>query len=66
MLLPAVGSVFNFLQVYVNRLQVAKLSGKANNTSKAGVFYWNLNNDSANDNVNIGSQLYLFVINFIN
>jgi len=40
--------------------QVAKLSGNANNGANAGFFYWNLNNTSSNDNVNIRSQLSLF------
>ena len=40
--------------------QVTKLSGNANNDLNAGVTYWNLNNASANDNINIGSQLSLF------
>lgn len=40
--------------------QVAKLSGNATNTANAGVFYWNLNNTSSNDNVNIESQVSLF------
>ena len=29
--------------------QVAKLGGTANNAANAGTFYWNLNNDSANE-----------------
>ena len=41
-------------------LQVAKLSGNANNESKASFFYWNLNNSSTNRNQNISSQLSLF------
>jgi len=40
--------------------QVAKLSGNANNGTNAGTFYWNLNNTSSNDNVNISAQLSLF------
>jgi hypothetical protein len=40
--------------------QVTKLSGNSTNAANAGTFYWNLNNDSANDNVNIGSQVSLF------
>ena len=40
--------------------QVTKLSGNANNDLNAGVTYWDLNNASANDNINIGSQLSLF------
>ena len=40
--------------------QVAKLSGNANNGANAGMFYWNLNNDSGNLNQNIGSQISLF------
>ncbi len=39
--------------------QVAKLGSNANNGLNAGVTYWNLNNSSANDNINIGSQLSL-------
>ena len=40
--------------------RVAKLGGNATNAGIAGTFYWNLNNDAANDNVNISSQLSLF------
>jgi len=48
----------NFYRVIMHH--VAKLGGNANNGSNAGLFYWNLNNDSLNDNVNIGSQVCLF------
>ena len=44
----------------MSQQQVAKLSGNANNAANAGAFYWNLNNTSSNDNVNISSQLCLF------
>jgi len=40
--------------------QVAKLSGNAYTGASAGMFYWNLNNDSGNLNQNIGSQISLF------
>ncbi len=46
----------------MSQQQVAKLSGNANNAANAGIFYWNLNNDSANVNVNIGSQVSLFKV----
>ena len=39
--------------------QVTLLGSNANNSANAGAFYWNLNNDSSNDNANIGSQLSL-------
>ena len=42
------------------RWRVSLLGSNANNSAKAGVFYWNLNNDSANINQNIGGQLSLF------
>jgi hypothetical protein len=32
------------------------LGGNANNGVNAGVFYWNLNNDSSNRNRNIGAH----------
>jgi hypothetical protein len=41
--------------------QVAKLSGNANNSSKAGAFYLNANNTSSNLNQNIASHLSLFL-----
>lgn len=36
---------------------VAKFSGKWNNASKCGTFYWNLNNTASNSNTNIGAHL---------
>lgn len=33
------------------------LGGNANNGANAGVFYWNLNNDSSNRNRNIGAHV---------
>lgn len=36
--------------------RVAKLGGKWNNSSFAGLFYWNLNNSSTNRNRNISSH----------
>jgi len=44
---------------YILGWQVAKLGGNTNNTLNAGVTYWNLNNASTNDNINIGGQLSL-------
>jgi hypothetical protein len=40
---------------------VAALGGNANNSVKAGAFYVNSNNSSANDNSNIGSRLSLWI-----
>jgi len=48
--------------VFIFSWQVAKLSGNANNGTNAGVTYWNMNNSSSNDNVNISSQLSLYII----
>ena len=39
--------------------RVVRLGGNANNSANAGTFYINANNDSTNDNINIGSQLAL-------
>jgi hypothetical protein len=38
---------------------VVAVGGNANNSVKAGAFYVNSNNDSSNDNSNIGSRLSL-------
>jgi len=38
---------------------VALLDANANNSAQAGTFAFNANNDSTNDNVNIGRQLCL-------
>lgn len=37
--------------------RVAQVGGNLNNGSKAGLSYFNVNNDSSNDNSNIGAQL---------
>lgn len=42
------------------RWQVAHFGGNANNGAQAGAFNVNTNNDSSNDNDNIGRQLSLF------
>ncbi len=36
------------------------LGRNTNNGTNAGVTYWNANNDSTNDNINIGSRLSLY------
>ena len=38
-------------------MRVAKFRGNANNGVNAGVFYWNLNNDSGDDHVAISGRL---------
>lgn len=50
---------------YMYGWQVTQLGSNSNNSSKAGCFYWNLNNSSTDDNVNISTQLSLFLINLI-
>lgn len=38
-------------------IEVVNVGGDAGNGSNAGLFYLNANNDSSNDNRNIGTQL---------
>ena len=42
--------------------RVVLLGSNSNNSSKAGVFYVNSNNDFSNDNPNIGTHLCLFFV----
>ena len=42
--------------------RVAYAGGNANNSSKAGAFYLNANNDSTNANSNIGRRLKIFQV----
>lgn len=42
------------------RGRVVHWGGNANNSATAGAFYVNTNNDSSNDNSNIGRQLSSF------
>ena len=45
---------------------MSNLGRNANNGDNAGFFYWNLNNLSSNDNVNIGRQVSLFFLTILN
>lgn len=40
--------------------RVVQVGGNLNNGSKAGVSYLNVNNDSSNDNSNIGARLSIY------
>lgn len=42
--------------------RVTLFGSNANNGSQAGTFYWNVNNDSSNDNRNIGGRLTVATI----
>lgn len=46
----------NRIGVQYQRPVFTHLGGNANNGVNAGVFYWNLNNDSSNRNRNIGAH----------
>jgi hypothetical protein len=42
-------------------MRFAHVGGNWNNSTNAGLFYWNLNNTSSNTNVNIGSQTLISI-----
>jgi hypothetical protein len=41
------------------QVSVVNFGSNANNGSEAGAFNWNVNNDSTNDNRNIGTHLLI-------
>jgi len=42
------------------RWQVVKLGSNANNSGNTEAAYWNANNTSSNDNINISAQISLY------
>jgi len=51
-----------FLEGALCHRRVTHFSGNANQGTDAGAFLWNLNNDSSNDNRNIGGRLTVAAI----